>query len=114
MTNTTPNTPPRTNVRDYDRDRMQRIGGAMFGSLLEELRSPEGVVVMPTREIMDAMALLLGVMLSSSPQAKVPSQLRELCQGFAKDIIKRTHEAQANGAAGRLFDHVLTDEDRFQ
>lgn len=96
-------------IRDYDRDRMQRIALAMWGSLLVELKDEQGVVFLSSVEVLDAMAMLGGVVLSSWPDAKVPSRLRERCQEQAKNLAERTRQCMDNPETANLFDAVLTE-----
>lgn len=97
-------------IRDYDTARMHRIAVALWSALLTELRDETGAVYMPMGEIQDASALLLGVMLSTAPQAKVPSQLRQHCAEFAKDVEQRTRQAAANPGTASIFDVVMGEE----
>jgi hypothetical protein len=100
--------------RDYDPARRDRIALAMWKGVLQELNS-DGVVVLPSRELMDASALMLGMVLASSPTAAIPSQMRELCQAHAKLIIRRTGECRSEVArTGKWWDGVITEEDRIQ
>jgi hypothetical protein len=96
-------------IRDYDRKRMRRIALAMWQGVLLELRDEEGRVFMPSGEVLDAMAMLGGIMLASWPDAQVPSRLRARCEEHARDLAQRTREAMANPGARELFDVVLTD-----
>ena len=79
--------------RLYDKQRRDRIGQAMLGALLMELKDQDGVVVLPVREIMDAMALLCGVMLAADPAAKTPSHIRTIADEHAKLIRQRVKDA---------------------
>jgi hypothetical protein len=100
---------PAKNIRAYDRERMQRIALAMWGAVLVELKDDQGVCFIPMGELMDAAAMMLAVPLSTSPQSKVPSQLRELCADFAKNLARRTADAKADPGTAKLFDVVMSD-----
>lgn len=104
---------PGKSIRDYDSERVNTIALAMWEALLTRLRDDEGRVYLPMREVMDASAMLLGLMLSTAPEARVPSQLRRLCDDHAKRIIKRTHDAAASDA-GRVFDVVMVEDQVMQ
>jgi hypothetical protein len=104
---------PIEDVRAYSKERMMQIATAFWRTLLVELRGDDDVVIMPTAEILEAMALLAGMILSSSPQARVPSQLRDLCERHAKDMITRTRQAIAKGA-DRTFAGTISDLDVMQ
>jgi len=101
-------------IRDYDKARMHRIALAMYGGLLTELRDDEGRVYLPSGEIMDAMAMLGGMILSSHPDAAVPSRLREMCGEHAKRVAHDCKLFKTEGSANKLFDVILTDRDTFQ
>ncbi|WP_310542047.1 hypothetical protein [Phenylobacterium sp.] len=64
-------------------------------------------------EVLDAMALVAGMMMATHPDAKTPSRLREMCSEHAKNLAERTRQGIANPEAARIFDAVLTDGDRF-
>lgn len=100
-------------VREYDKARMLRIGTALYGALLTELKDENGMVYIPFGEVEDACALMLGVFLSTTPEAAVPSQLRKRCESFAKKLVQRTQQAANEQAGDRLFDVVLPHPEAF-
>lgn len=103
----------KASIRDYDKARMHRIALAFYGALLTELKDEQGTVYLPSGEIMDAMATLGGMLLSSHPDAKVPSRLREMCTDHAKRLAHDTRLFIERGGAG-IFDVILTEQDTFQ
>jgi hypothetical protein len=99
-------------IRDYDQERMQRIGLALYKAVLEECTDNDGVCFVPAAEVFDAMALLGGALLSTGPAARSATKLRELTTEFGKNVAVRARQCQANGA-GRMFDVVLDEQDAF-
>lgn len=96
-------------IRDYDKARMQRIAIGLQEAMIRTLMDDEGVVYIPVGEVMDATAMFLGMLLCTHPAAAVPSQLRELLDGHAKNIAIRTKQCGDAGGA-RVFNVVLTDD----
>jgi hypothetical protein len=63
-----------------------------------QLRDEDGVVVVRTEEVLEAMALVVGIVLQSRPDAKTRGGLRKLAEGWARQLCDRTREAQDSGA----------------
>lgn len=100
-------------IRDYDRERMRRLADAFFKAMIEECRDAQGTVFIPSAEVLDAMALLGGVILSTGPASNSATRLREITTDFGKRVAKSAREAKSAGAA-QIFDVVLDERSTFQ
>lgn len=74
-------------VRDYDPARKDHITLAVYEGIILALKDEGGAVILPSGEVMDAMALLGGLLLAAHPDAKVPSRRRQLCTDWAKKQV---------------------------
>ena len=82
----------------YNRERRTTLATAMWATILVNLKDEDGVVVVRTEEVMEAMALIGGIVLGSHPDARTPGGRRKLAEGWAKQLTQRTKEAHESGS----------------
>ena len=96
-------------IRDYDKARVQRLGLALYATMLKECTDKDGVCFVPVGEVLDAMAMLGGALLTAGPAARSSTKLREITTEFGKSVATQARLMKDAGAA-EMFDVVLGEE----
>jgi hypothetical protein len=76
--------------------------GATAAHSLPPMVSDQRVMAIRTSESLDALADVLGAVLSLVPAMSTPSELRKTCEALAKKLHKDVARARAEGVADRL------------
>jgi hypothetical protein len=87
----------------YDEQFREHLAAAIITAIPEASRvSDQNTIAIRTTETCDALADVMGAMLTLNPAMSVPSKLRETCEALAKKLRVDVARARAAGIGDRL------------